>query len=183
MHKIWTCSQISPLIYYNNGTISYSRSQHLFQLSFHTCYACGFPLSLIWLHQNKIIPTHTTNHTSSDNLVHILRLVRCCHSYGDYGINRLYDAIDERKQIGLQQQGDDADSDWQNQSGEDMSQLNYNQVILIYFRYCIKFHVFKTQFFFKTINLKFLMFVYFWVVGLYFKRDNSHCWDLRAWWW
>ena len=54
------------------------------------------------------------------------------HSYGDYGINRLYDAIDERTQIGLQQQGDDADSDWQNQSGEDMSQLNYNQVILVY---------------------------------------------------
>ena len=51
------------------------------------------------------------------------------HSYGDYGINRLYDTIDERTQIGLQQQGDDADSDWQNQSGEDMSQLNYNQVI------------------------------------------------------
>ena len=83
------------------------------------------------------------------------------HSYGDYGINRLYDAFDERTQIDLQQHGDDADSDWQTQSGEDMSQLNYNQVILIYFRYCIKFHVFKTQFFFKTINLKFLMFVYF----------------------
>ena len=77
------------------------------------------------------------------------------HSYGDYGINRLYDPIDERTQIGRQQQGDDADSDWQNQSSEDMSQLNYNQVILIYCKYFIICHIFKTKILSKNNKFKF----------------------------
>ena len=184
MHKIWTwcCSQISPLIYNNNGAISYSRSQYLFRFSCHTCYACGFPLSLRWLHQNEIIPTHITSHAST-NFVHVLYLVCCCSQLWRLRYKQIirryrWAYTDRPAAAGWWRRQRLAESEgWRYESAK----LQSGNFIIMQVFYKISY-TWNTNFF-KTLNLKFLMFVYFWVVGLYFKRDNSHCWDLRTWQW